>query len=179
MKKYMLAAGAVALAACATPAMAQQAAAAADNGVFYGGTLGLGFGDVDYVEIAPLIGKRINPKVAIGGSLIYRHRSDNRYQKDLNTDDYGASVFGRYNLTPRLFAQAEYEYLKYEYYRANLTKDTDTANSLFLGGGVTAPLGGRTSMYFTALYNVNYDDDAFVSPYSSPWVLRLGVGVGF
>jgi hypothetical protein len=103
--------------------------------VFYGGTIGVGFGDVDYLELSPLVGKHLNPKVSVGGSLIYRYRSDDRYEQDLSTHDYGASVFGQYHLTPRLFAQAEHEYLNDEHYKLNLDKDCDTTDGCFLGGG--------------------------------------------
>lgn len=155
-------------------------AAAANDGqtsdVFYGGTIGLGFGEVNYVELSPLVGRQVTPELAIGGSLIYRHRSDDRYRQKLTTDDYGASVFGRYRLTPIFYAQAEYEYLNYEYYRLDLTKDDDIANSVFVGGGVISPLGGAVSLHATALYNVLHDEE---SPYASPWVIRFGVGVGF
>jgi hypothetical protein len=163
------------LAVCATPAIAQESEPY-NGDVFYGGTIGLGFGDVNYFELAPLVGKHLTPQFSFGGSLIYRYRSDDRYQQDLTTNDYGASVFGRFKVTPQVFAQAEYEYLQYEYYKPNLTKDTDSANSVFLGGGVSAPAGANASLYATAMYNVNYDDD---SPYDSPWVIRFGVGVGF
>jgi hypothetical protein len=176
MKKIsrMLVAGMVAV--CAAPVLAQDSLSTGGN-VFYGGTIGLGFGDVDYVEIAPLIGRHVNPQFSYGGSVIYRHRSDDRYEKDLSTDDYGASIFGRYRLTPALFAQAEYEYLNYEFYNLDLSKDRDSSNSVFLGGGVSSPAGRNASVYATALYNVNYDEDE--SPYDSPWVIRFGVGVGF
>jgi hypothetical protein len=165
---------------CSTAVLAQGGGSSSnrhdDGGVFYGGTIGVGFGDVDYWELAPMVGKYLNPQVAVGGSLIYRHRSDDRYSKKLTTDDYGFSVFGRYLVSPTIFAQAEYEYLNYEYYRANLSKDSDSANSFFVGGGMRAPAGRNASLYATALYNVLHDDD---SPYDSPWVIRFGVGVGF
>lgn len=176
MKKCALAGVVGMMVVCAAPATGQDSAPYKGD-FFYGGTIGLGFGDVDYIELAPLLGKNVTPRLSVGGSLIYRHRSDNRYQVDLTTDDYGASIFGRYKVTPQVFAQAEYEYLNYEYYNFNLSKDRDSSNSVFLGGGVSSPIGQNSSMYATALYNVNYDDDN--SPYDSPWVIRIGVGVGF
>lgn len=170
----------VGLTVCTVPAFAQGGASVSNtqgsDGVFYGGTIGLGFGDVKYFELAPMVGKYLNPQLAVGGTVIYRHRSDDRYAQKLSTDDYGFSVFGRYHVSPQFFAQAEYEYLNYEYYKLNLTKDSDTANSFFVGGGVNAPAGRNSSVYATALYNLNHDDD---SPYDSPWVIRFGVGVGF
>ena len=123
-----------------------------------------------------MLGKNLSPQLAAGGSLIFRHRSDDRYQQKLTTDDYGFSLFGRYRATPTTFAQVEYEYLDYEFYKVNLTKDSDTANSVFVGGGVNSAVNRNTALFMTVLYNVLYDND---SPYDSPWVIRFGVGVGF
>ncbi len=156
---------------CATAAIGQ-----GGGDVFYGGTLGASFGEVDYYEFAPMAGVHISPQFSLGGTLIYRHRRDGRFAKTLTANDYGASAFGRYRVTRSVFAQAEYEYLDYEFFRGNLSKARDTANSLFLGGGVSSPAGRSASIFATALYNVLHDDD---SPYESPWVLRVGIAVGF
>lgn len=180
MKKFVRVGLLGMMVACVTSAMAQGGASVSNTqgsgDVFYGGTIGVGFGDVDYFEVAPLIGKHLSPEVAVGGTVIYRYRSDDRYGEELTTNDYGFSVFGRYHVSPKFFAQAEYEYLNYEYYRLDLSKDSDSANSIFVGAGVNSPAGANTSLFATALYNVLHDDD---SPYDSPWVIRFGVGVGF
>lgn len=150
--------------------------------VFYGGGIGATFGDVQYFEISPMVGVNINPRTAVGLSFLYRYRKDTRYKEDLSTNDYGATLFGRFHLTPNLYLQAEYEYLTYEYYRYNIftntsIKESDDFSSFLAGGGFSAPIGGRASMFVTALYNFSYDDPN--SPYSEPIQLRFGVGVGF
>lgn len=146
------------------------------NNLFWGGNLGLSFGDVNYVEVSPLVGKFFSPKFSAGGSLIYRHRRDKRYQQDITTNDYGGSLFGRYHLTQVVFAQAEYEHLQYEYFDYTFTKQRDSANSVFVGGGFNAPLSSNATFFAVTLYNLNHDES---SPYDFPWVVRLGIGVGF
>ena len=143
---------------------------------FYGGGIGLGLGDVDYFEISPLVGYNINPRTAIGVSLLYRYRKDNRFEDSQSTNDYGSTLFGRYFVIPRVYIQAEYEYLSYEDYSTNSTERTNFG-SFLAGGGASMPVGGNASLYFTALYNFSYDKAD--SPYSDPLVLRFGVGIGF
>ncbi len=153
---------------------------------FYGGGIGLGLGDVRYLEIAPLAGYNLNPRTALGASIFWRYRRDTRYEdtiynQTLTTNDFGITPFVRFRVAPKFYLQAEYEFLNYEYYvPASLTqlrKESDTFGSFLAGGGVSQPIGDRSSLFFTALYNFNYDDAN--SPYSDPWVLRFGVGVGF
>jgi hypothetical protein len=154
------------------------------DGVFVGGSIGLGFGDVDYVEVAPLVGTWLSPRVSVGGSLIFRYRNDAivRYSGDeaesVSTTDYGASVFGRYFVWDVIYLHTEVEYLSYEVVDFDLATERDDFTSVFVGGGAAAPIGGRSSIYVEVLYNVTYADDE-MSPYSSPWITRIGVGFGF
>ncbi len=156
---------------CATAAIGQ-----GGSDVFYGGTLGASFGEVDYYELSPMVGMHLTPELSIGGTLIFRYRRDDRFAKTLTTNDYGASIFGRYRITRNIFTQAEYEYLDYEFFKGNLSKERDTTDSLFLGGGASSPAGRNSSLYATALYNVLHNDD---SPYDNPWVIRFGLAIGF
>jgi len=149
---------------------------------FYGGGIGLGFGDVDYIEVSPLVGYNINPRSAVGVSLLYRYRKDKRFDDSVSTNDYGSTLFGRYFVVPKVYLQAEYEYLNYESYRYNGVNNingTERTNfgSFLAGGGASMPVGRNASFYVTALYNFSYDKAD--SPYSEPIVIRLGVGVGF
>lgn len=150
---------------------------------FYGGGIGASFGDVEYFEIVPMVGYKVNPKTSVGVSLLYRYSKDKRYQESSSTTDYGATLFARYSLTPSFYLQAEYEYIDYEYAIVNritgsvVGTERDNFTSLLAGGGFLKPIGGNASLYITALYNFNYNDDN--SPYSDPVSIRLGIGVGF
>lgn len=147
--------------------------------LFWGGNLGVSTGDVDYVEVAPFLGLHVTPRLSAGVSVLYRYRSDNRFDPDIDTSDYGGSVFARHVLVRPLFLHAEYEVVNFEYVRADRSTTRDVNEALLLGGGVSLPVGRRVSATLTALYNVLYDSDARDEPYDSPWVVRVGVTVGF
>ncbi len=145
---------------------------------FYGG--GIGFssgGDVSYFEIAPMVGMHLDARTSVGVSLLYRNRDDKRINPNLSTNDYGATLFGRYHLTPNLFLEADYEYLDYEYRTGLTTTERSTFSSILAGGGIRTPIGPNASMYVAALYNFSYDQAD--SPYTDPWNVRFGVGLGF
>lgn len=148
------------------------------SSVFFGGSFGLAFGDVDYVEVAPMAGVWLSPQVSVGGTVIYRYRNDDRYGQSLSTSDYGGSVFGRYLIWNPIYLHAEVEYLSYEYLRFDRSTERDDFTSVFVGGGGAFPMGRRTSAYIQALYNLSYSSGE-PSPYDSPWVVRFGLGVGF
>jgi hypothetical protein len=153
------------------------------DGVFVGGSIGLGFGDVDYVEVAPLVGIWLGPRVSVGGSLIFRYRNDAivRYSGDeaesVSTTDYGGSVFGRYFVWDSIYLHTEVEYLSYEYANIDLATERNDSTSVFVGGGVATPIGGGSSLYVDVLYNLSYSDEE-LSPYGSPWAIGVGVSVG-
>ena len=154
-----------------TPAMAR-------NHWWFGGGIGLSFGDVDYISIEPVIGYVPVEKVSVGARLIYRYRDDGRFDPSVSATDYGASLFARYLITKPVFVQAEYEYLSYEFRQFNGSTDREGFGSWLAGVGISQPLGRNVSFFVLGLYNFSFSDDEF-SPYNDAWVLRLGVGVSF
>ncbi len=145
---------------------------------FYGGGLGLSFGDVDYVFISPVIGYRITPRVTTGVGLEYAYRNDNRFGQNESTNDYGGSVFGRFYVAHGVFLAARYEYLRYEYFNFVGDRVSDDYNSVFVGAGIAQPMGRRSEFLLSAMYNLSWSDNE-PSPYDSPWVVAAGIGVGF
>jgi hypothetical protein len=161
------------------------------NRIFYGGGLGLQFGDITLIDISPMVGYRITEKLAAGITLTYKYYKVKDYyayylnlpSADLKSNIYGGSLFSRYFLFENLFVQAEYEYLLYSYdvYEQNkggtgYSKSNETIDlpSFFLGGGYRQPIGGRTFFTITVLYNFS---DSPYSPYSNP-IIRAGISVG-
>jgi hypothetical protein len=147
--------------------------------MFFGGGLGLGFGDIDYVSLEPIIGVRVHPQVALGASVLYRWINDNRYPDSVSTTDYGATTFVQYFPVPTFFLQAEYDYLNYEYVLSDFSTVRSTNSSVFAGAGFCQSIGGKASFFMSALYNLSYDANDPLSPYASPWLYRAGVAVGF
>jgi hypothetical protein len=160
-------------------AEAQPAPAQTSSKWFFGGGIGASFGDVDYIEIAPMVGYRIHPRISTGFGAFWRNRSDNRYSPSVDTTDYGGSVFAEAIVARPIFVHAEYEYVNYEYPTGYGGTIQDSTSSFFLGAGVFQPLGGNVGFYASALYNLSYDSNDPMGPYDNPWVYRVGVSVGF
>ncbi len=159
--------------------LTSSASAAEGSPLWFGGGIGMSFGTVDWIEIAPIVGYSATDDLSFGGGVLYRYRKDGRFPGDPSTNDYGANVFVRYRVTPWLFAHGEYEYLSYEFIRSDLTTDRDNFGSILVGPGIVRPLGQRTSFFALGLYNFSYDDNDVFSPYDDEWVFRIGVSVGF
>lgn len=153
--------------------------AAEANKWWFGGGIGLGFGDRDYVEVNGIVGYRATPRFTPGLRLIYRSREVTRGGSNFNTSDYGASLLGRYRVWKPVYAQVEYEYLSYELGLADRSRERETFGSLLGGFGASFALSERLGVFATALYNFSYDSDDLRNPYSGPWIIRTGVGYSF
>ena len=57
----------------------------------------------------------VTEKFSTGIRLVYRYTNDTRGVDDVSGTDWGGSLWGRYFIKSGLFAQAEYEYLNYEF----------------------------------------------------------------
>jgi len=144
--------------------------------IFFGGGVGASFGDVDYVELSPMVGYRLTPRVTTGIGLFYRWKNDDRFGYSVDTNDWGGSLFGQLRLFRGIFAHAEYEYIDYEYQTLAGTESRSDTNTL---AGLGWNRGGRAGVYALALYNFSYDDNDPTEAYDSPWVYRVGVSFGF
>lgn len=152
------------------------------SNVFYGGQIGLSFGDYFRIRIAPLVGWVLDRKSSVGVKLGYEYINDKRYEPATKYHNYGASVFYRYRIIPQLYAHAEFAYASYQY--SIETERLGTVESerswvpfLLLGAGFIQPISPRTSLFIEVLFDVLQDPN---SPYE-PWdpTVSIGVGVGF
>lgn len=144
-----------------------------------GGGIGLSFGgQVDWISVEPVLGYWVTDDFTVGARAIFRYRDDNRFDPDLSTTDYGASLFGRYLLADHWFVQGEYEYLSYEFRTSSNSTDREAFGSWLAGGGYTQQLSPHASFFASALYNLSYDEDE-LSPYDGPWVIRASFGFRF
>lgn len=146
---------------------------------YYGAGFGLAAGGVTSVNFSPYVGYRLTDQFSLGVNGSLRYRNDDRYSQTINTIDYGAGVFGRYYFAQYFFAQAEYGYLNYQFLRGDNVKDRRGVSSVLGGGGVAYPIGNNATVSATVLYNFSYGSYSSPSPYGSPWVFRVGVGIGF
>jgi len=150
---------------------------------FAGGMIGGSFSNYGgSFEIAPLVGYKVTPKLAVGTRVTYIYSSyKNQYTGTrYNLNDYGASLFARYQFFKSFFGQAEYEALSLElpsYVLAPGESSRQWINSLFVGGGLLQPIGGRGFTSIAILFNLlETEKSSYV--YSNP-IIRIGFGVGF
>lgn len=157
--------------------------------IFFGGNFGLQFGTVTNIEVSPVLGYYITPRLASGVGIRYEYYKDTRNFSvyfPFKTNIYGGNVFGRYtliqnirevtglHLDSRIFAQAEYEILSLErkYFEVppTLEEGRYALNSILVGGGIFQPMGERSGLVLSVLWNLN---ETANSPYSNP-IIRVG-----
>ncbi len=154
---------------------------------YFGGNFGLQFGSITRVEISPLVGYRITPRLSSGIGITYIYHKEKTFITDFETSIYGGRVFSRFDLIKDfnkfiplgfnggLFAQVEYEPLNIEsriFHPFGLEAERYWYHGVFAGGGLNLPLGGRTSVNFMVLYDLNHSTR---SPYAEPYVIRFGI----
>ena len=150
---------------------------------FAGGAVGLAFGNqVNYLEFSPIIGYQLFPRFQIGGSITFRYSKDKRYEPDLSTTDFGASLVGRYFVFGPIFVQAEFERIRFGY--PVRTEDDlivaieSTYSGLYGGFGFVQQAGGRGALYMSFLWDFNYDKNE-PNPRNDPFQIQIGYGIRF
>ena len=145
--------------------------------IYFGGYINFSLGSYTMVGIEPMVGYKVLPFLSLGIKVRYDYISDKRYEEEYNTSTYGASLFTRLTFKRRIYLHAEYAGYNYELYDESGESDREWIPYLFLGGGFSQPLGGRTSLNAQILFDVLQDDR---SPYKN-WepFYSVGVSVGF
>lgn len=156
--------------------------------LFFGGNFGLQFGTVTNIEISPLAGIYLTPRLAVGPGIRYEYfKSNYPGYVPYETHIYGGTVFARYmaikdlseaiglGLNFGLFGHAEYEILSLEskYFKIGAPPDADgrfNLHSVLIGGGIFQPIGRRGGFLIMVLWNLN---ETASSPYSNP-IFRIG-----
>lgn len=157
--------------------------------LFFGGGFGAGFGNYTYVNVSPIIGYRVTPKLSLAMRLMYQYTTydywdfQDQETKNYSGNDFGIGGFARFMLYGPVYLQAEYEHLSYDGLSYSGVSSRDTFDSFMAGGGIAQPVGGKAFLFLTAMYNFSYDNfnstNAYRVPYDSPWVIRIGITAGF
>ena len=147
------------------------------SNLFYGGYINLSFGSYTVIGIEPMIGYKLTPKLSAGVKVQYNYIQDDRYAKSYTTSTYGGSIFGRYLVTPKFYAQVEAASYSYEFFYFNGGSEREWVPFLLAGGGFIQPLGERSWLNVQILFDVLQDDK---SPYED-WepFFSIGIGAGF
>jgi hypothetical protein len=139
--------------------------------VFYGGTLGVSFGDYFRLSVQPMVGYNLSPRFSAGVKAIYEYISDTRTAQTFTWHNFGGSVFGRFHIVPQAYAHAEFAYMSYD-----SPIERYGVPFLLLGGGYVQRISSNAGLYVEVLFDVLQDDK---SPYESgtPFI-SIGAAVG-
>jgi len=153
-----------------------------------GGNFGAGFSNgFSYVNVSPRLYYLATEKLWLGTGVTFIWSKDNYYAPPFNEQFvYGLNFSAQYMLFGPLFVQAEYEPLSFEKYTGGIDpisqrfivtgEERAWVHSVFLGGGISQPIGNRGAFFASVLYNVTWRSGA-ESYYGSPWVFRIGFGI--
>ena len=141
--------------------------------VSIGGGLGMTFGNVVLIDIAPTAAYFVTDQFLYGIGVNYMYYEDKYVGFKTNT--YGARVFSQYllEILPVL-AHVEAEVINADSY----THPGERVNvvNLYVGGGLNQKMGDRSYFYMLMLWNLNDYNESILS-YPNP-VIRVGVAVG-
>jgi len=140
--------------------------------VTIGGGLGLTFGTVTYVEIAPNVGYYLTDNFLAGVGVNYTYYE----YKSLNfhTSIYGARIYGEYFLKALpLMAHAETEVINLE---SDINRRINIVN-IYVGGGLKQEISKRSYFFILALWNLNETKASTYFLQPNP-IIRGGIAIG-
>ncbi len=143
--------------------------------MFFGGSLGLQFGTYTDIQINPIVGLWVRPRLAIAAGPNYRFYKDPYY----STSIYGANGYVQFvplkdlnNLVPAgihmgFFLQLEDELMSLESAVWDQTNPNTrfTINTVLAGFGISQQIGRRSSINLTFLWALN---NSVYGLYSNP-----------
>jgi len=91
--------------------------ASPDNSKWYfGGNIGVNFwNDYFLISAEPMAGYKVTSKFSLGAKLNYSFRKDNNSApQNFTYNNYGGSIFARYNPVPRGYLHAEFNFINYK-----------------------------------------------------------------
>lgn len=140
--------------------------------LFYGGTIGVSFGDYSRIAIYPYLGLRITKKFRMALQIGYEYISDSRSSTKYTASNYGLSVWAQYNIIPALYLHLEPAYYSYETYYIE-GENRVWVPFVFAGAGLQKKLGARTAVYAQVKFDLLQDEN---SPYKN-WDPFFDIGI--
>ncbi|MDG2426535.1 MAG: hypothetical protein P8M07_08135 [Flavobacteriales bacterium] len=141
--------------------------------ITYGGSMAIQLGTVTLLGASPKIGYRVTKNLTTGfGGTYYSSRSKVTTVSSFKL--FGASLFARHLILPRIFLHTEAERVS----AANSTPGAlriDPVNLLWIGAGYYTSITPRAAAGMVLLYDVTENPN---SPYSNPDI-RGGITFGF
>jgi hypothetical protein len=152
--------------------------------IVFGGDIGLSFGTITYIKLAPIIGYQVTSRLTAGLGPIYIYENYKDYH--LETSTYGGKVLLSYTLIKNsgkggslgigdIMLHAENEVINVEplyesYYYGYYFGDRIWIDNLLIGGGLYQPISGRFGVSMFILWDVTQNT---YSPYTNP-IFKFG-----
>lgn len=143
--------------------------------LFFGGSFGLQIGTITDIELSPIVGLWVLPRLAVAAGPNYRFYKDPLGR----TDIYGGKVYTEFavirdinslipiGLNMGIFVHFEDEFLSLdsEFWQIPSATYRYNINTLLAGAGISQPVGRRSSINMMVLWALN---EAEYDVYSSP-----------
>lgn len=144
---------------------------------YWGGNLAGSLGTYgNYLEISPIFGYNLSPRLSAGIGLTYKYFSgiNPYYGVSYSTSVYGGSIFARYLLGNSFLLQGELETLNTEAWNDLKQKFERKFIPVACAGiGYRGDMGYNSYSYFLLMYDFIQDRD---SPYPfSPLIIKIGM----
>jgi hypothetical protein len=152
--------------------MTREKAPAISERIFFGGNFGLQFGTVTNIQIAPIVGFWLRPRIAVAVGPEYQYYKDPYYK----TNIYGGKAYVEYvvikNISSVLpiggntgiFLHLEDEILNMEAYQIN-SYERVNVNTVLGGVGISQQIGRRSAVNLMFLWVL---DDSGYNLYNNP-----------
>ena len=139
--------------------------------LFYGGSLGLQFGTYTDIDISPVLGLWLLPRLNIAAGPKYRYL---KYYEE-RASIFGARAYSQFffikdinNIIPINVHLGLFLHVEDEFFKVNYTDGIDTEefyiNAPLVGAGISEPLGRRSSLNLMVLWALEDDYDFYSDP---------------
>ncbi len=153
--------------------------------MFFGGSFDLAFGDITVINLSPIVGYRVTPRLATGLGGVYIYQKYKRFNFEYSV--YGGSIFLQYNIIQDLsdyFTRfpgsitfhIENEILNVEELSSDafgniiLTGNRIWIDNVLVGGGLKQMIGRRSYISIFILWDITQHPS---SPHVNP-IFRIG-----
>ena len=147
--------------------------------IVLGGDIGAGYsGHTLYFSLAPQVGYRLTKNLEVGTRLGYSLNYYSNYYSATGryfAHFFSGALYANYEIFAGLYAHVEdEEVLCFVSGPAITSSATRWYNSLLAGIGYRQYSSSRSFVFYSLLYDISYDYVNNDSPYTGPFVVRLG-----
>lgn len=142
---------------------------------YWGGNVGAWIGNPTFVDVSPLVGYMVTPKLGIGLGAIYNYYSYRYGPYQYAVNFYGGRLNARYFIFENVFLQAGYDRINRDNPYSYVPNERVWVDNILVGGGFRFAIGDKMYGIASGLWNLNQGP---LSPYPNP-IIQIGFIGGF